>query len=254
MKYFLPLVFGFLLFSGCSRVQIATENDIPQESFSRKIVVYALENYTDTPQAGMRAANIAEGVLLARGFHVENRIDGVSLDMPLDEKIEDAKKSNSSYIFIGGVSEWRYKTGIDGEPAVSLQFKLIDVDTKKVVWSATGSDNDWGNASIGTTAQSLIESMIGTQVITENTKKQSNVKSQEVEAERLRLEREKKMRAKKELAIAKEKKQLDRLVKEVQAIEDKDVKNSDDYQVIVKKYKLIEDHEAKIAELEESLR
>lgn len=141
-------------------MKIATDSDIPSESFSKKIVLYALENYTDTPQAGMRASNIAEGVLLARGFDIENQIDADFLNMSLENRIAKAQSSNSDYILVGGVSEWRYKTGIDGEPAVSLQFKLIDVRSAKVVWSATGSDNSWGNASIGTTAQALIESMI----------------------------------------------------------------------------------------------
>jgi hypothetical protein len=94
--------------------------------------------------------------------------------------------------------------------------------------------------------------MIGTQVVTENTQKQSNVKSQEVKSEQLKLEQEDNSGIKKELAMAKD--ELNQLVDEVHAIEDKDVKNSDDYQMIVKKYKLIEDQEAKIAELEESLR
>ena len=158
---------SLLIFSGCSRSQIATKDTMPDKSYSRKVTLFALENYTDTPQAGMRAANIVEGVLRARGYEVESKINISLRKSTLRKKIADAKKEESDYLFIGGVSEWRYKTGIDGEPAVSLQFQLINVSTQKIVWSATGSDSSWGNASIGTTAQELIESMLQVNAVSE---------------------------------------------------------------------------------------
>ncbi|MEA3523268.1 MAG: hypothetical protein U9R50_09850 [Campylobacterota bacterium] len=257
MKYIMISVLGLLLISGCSRMQIATDNEMPSANYTKKIVVYSLENYTDTPQAGMRAANLAEGVLLARGYQVENKIDGISLDMPLDEKIAYAEKINSDYIFIGGVSEWRYKTGIDGEPAVSLQFKMLDVKSKEIIWSSTGSDNNWGNASVGTTAQALIESMIDADYDENNQTNtvQNNAmkKSQEARAAQLRLERKERMYAEKKTRIDNEKIELEQLVGQVQSIEDLDVKTSSDYQKIVELYKIIEDKEANIATLEASL-
>lgn len=60
----------------------------------------------------------------------------------------------------GGVSEWRYKTGIDGEAAVSLMLSLVDLKTSQVVWSATASDTSWSNSSLGTLAQNLIQKML----------------------------------------------------------------------------------------------
>jgi hypothetical protein len=38
-------------------------------------------------------------------------------------------------------------------------MSLYKTKNAKLVWSATGSDSDWGNASIGTTAQDLIDEM-----------------------------------------------------------------------------------------------
>ncbi len=159
---FLSITFFLLLFgSGCTQSQIVTSHTLPSlDKNSTKISLYALENYTDTPRAGLRAANIVEGILLVEGYNIANRINNASRVMTLDEKISDARSNSIRYIMTGGVSEWRYKTGIDGEPAISLQLKLIDTQSKQVVWSSIGSDNSWGNASIGTVAQSLIESMI----------------------------------------------------------------------------------------------
>ncbi len=164
--FFLLIVF---IAGGCSSASIVTtEKGLPpvyvdvNDSYVQKrditVSLFRLHNYTDTPRAGMRAANIVEGVLLTKGYIIKSHITDKAPSLKKARKI--AKADGSKYFLYGGVSEWRYKTGIDGEPAVSLQLTLYKTKNKKVVWSATGSDSDWGNASIGTTAQDLIDEMI----------------------------------------------------------------------------------------------
>ena len=155
----LALVVGF---SACSSV-VSTSNtfnkNVDQNRSLVKIAVFAFDNYTDTPQAGKRAASLAEGVLSAAGYTTKNLVDHRLVSN--EEQRLQAKKSGAKYMLIGGVSEWRYKTGIDGEPAVSLSCKLIDVKNAKTIWSGVASDNDWGNASVGTVAQELLEDILG---------------------------------------------------------------------------------------------
>ena len=157
-----------ILLSGCSTAVITTtDSSLPQvykdynatysEKRSITISVFRLNNYTDTPRAGLRASNIMEGLLLTRGYKVTTHINEKTPSFRKARRI--AKADKSKYFMYGGVSEWRYKTGIDGEPAVSLQFTLYKTKNSKKKWSATGSDSDWGNASIGTTAQNLIDEM-----------------------------------------------------------------------------------------------
>lgn len=145
---------------GCSQIEVSSATHMRSIDRSQSIALYALDNYTDTPRAGMRASNIVEGLLLAKGYQIDNRINSDTRKMTQQQKRSDALKRKNGYMFIGGVSEWRYKTGIDGEPAVSLQFKLVDVKTGAVKWSAVASDSSWGNASIGSVAQDLITSMM----------------------------------------------------------------------------------------------
>ena len=154
--FFLATVF---LFTGCStKALVSTQKSLPVAEKNKNISLFELNNYTDTPRAGMRAANIVEGVLLAKGFRVNTHL---KQDLyTLQEAQKQAIKDGSTYFLIGGVSEWRYKTGIDGEPAVSLQLTLYTTKNPHVIWSATGANNDWGNASIGSTAQILIETMM----------------------------------------------------------------------------------------------
>ena len=157
-----------LVMSGCSTSSLTTTQEIMpvvyeddgEEQIKNDITVslFRLHNYTDTPRAGMRASNIIEGVLYAKGYNVKSHIKQKVTTLKKARKM--AKEDGSKYFMYGGVSEWRYKTGIDGEPAVSLQLSLYKTKNKKLVWSATAADSDWGNASIGTTAQDLIEEMM----------------------------------------------------------------------------------------------
>ena len=158
-----------LVVVGCSTPSlITTEKSLPavyeetNSTHDKKndvtITLFRLNNYTDTPRAGMRTANIIEGILLAKGYHVTSHIQDKLPTLKKARKI--AQEDDSTYFMYGGVSEWRYKTGIDGEPAVSFQCSLYKTKNSKLVWSATGSDSDWGNASIGTTAQDLLYEMM----------------------------------------------------------------------------------------------
>ncbi len=157
-----------LFVSGCSTAVISTtykslpkvyedHNATHDKKNSIKVTLFRLNNYTDTPRAGLRASNILEGMLITKGYKVTTHIDEKTPSLKKAKKI--AKSDKSKYFMYGGVSEWRYKTGIDGEPAVSLQITLYKTKNAKKEWSATGSDSDWGNASIGTTAQNLIDEM-----------------------------------------------------------------------------------------------
>ena len=165
------IIFSFitLLMVGCSSTSlVTTQKSLPEvyvdvnetHDLQKNVVVslFRLSNYTDTPRAGMRSANIIEGILLSKGYRVKSHILKDIYSFKKAKK--EAKKDKSKYFIIGGVSEWRYKTGIDGEPAVSLQISMYKTKGGKLEWSATGADSDWGNGSIGTTAQNLIQTMM----------------------------------------------------------------------------------------------
>ncbi len=165
MNYFKLLVLAFIV-SGCSTLSTVSKpisealDAVDKEGNAKEVTIsiFALKNYTDTPQAGMRASNIIEGILLAKGYKVVSHVSEKSYSLKKSKKI--AKKDESKYFLSGGISEWRYKTGIDGEPAVSIQTTIYKTKNAKVAWSATGSDSDWGNSSIGTTAHDLLELML----------------------------------------------------------------------------------------------
>jgi hypothetical protein len=65
------------------------------------------------------------------------------------------------YALTGAVDEWRYKVGIDGEPAVGLTLQIINLtDGDRVVWSAAGSKSGWSREALSAVAQKLIKDML----------------------------------------------------------------------------------------------
>jgi len=158
-SYFLLFLLPFFLV-GCSTIVKVNERfpQIEQKNKQKeaKILLLPLANYTDTPHAGSRASNLIAGVLRANGYSVTLKESSEFLQKALEE----AAHEDATYLLHGGVSEWRYKTGIDGEAAVSLMLTLVDTQSGSVVWSATASDTSWSNSSLGTVAQKLIEKMI----------------------------------------------------------------------------------------------
>ena len=168
LKLLLLTIIG-LLVAGCtSNIMVSTRKGLPpvykdindtyQEKKDIPVSVFRLQNFTDTPRAGMRASNIVEGILKSKDYIVISHVNEKKYSFK--KAYRQAKNDDSKYFLFGGVSEWRYKTGIDGEPAVSLQISLYKTKNKKLIWSATGSNSDWGNGSIGTTAQSLMLDMM----------------------------------------------------------------------------------------------
>ena len=68
----------------------------------------------------------------------------------------------ADYLVIGNVQEWRYKTGIDGEPVVSYSIKVIDLKTSNIIFNGVGAKSGWGHKSIGVVAQEIANELIPT--------------------------------------------------------------------------------------------
>lgn len=152
------LVIVFLMVS-CST---ATQGQYKPLSASAKMVVLPFENNTETPYAGLRASSIARGVLASQGFNVD-RLTYKQKEYTAEEiknLMEISKSKGYKYAVVGTVNEWRYKTGIDGEPAVSLTMRIVDLDTGETVWNGVSSKSGWGYKSIGVLAQEIIEDLV----------------------------------------------------------------------------------------------
>lgn len=153
--------------SACSSIQHGVS--VPLER-NEKWVLLPIVNYTDVPQAGLRAEAIVETTLYAMHLsslqHYPVHLNSDSLFEPAERKIvlesiSWAKQQGIRYAVTGAVDEWRYKVGIDGEPAVGLTLQVLDLNNDNtVVWSASGAKSGWSRDALGSVARDLIHELI----------------------------------------------------------------------------------------------
>ncbi len=160
MKKFIFLFISVFIFS-CSSVYNVQHSKIKKED---SFVVIPFKNNTETPLAGLRASSIVKGVLGSRGYNIRDIFTDIPerdlTDREIKSLLQESKNKGIRYAVVGDVNEWRYKTGIDGEPAVSLSMRIVDLETGKTVWIAAGSKSGWGHQSLGVVAQDLINDIL----------------------------------------------------------------------------------------------
>jgi len=153
-----------LFFMACSSMVHKENIQLPHNK------IYAIGsfwNYTQTPMAGLKTASIVEAVLSKENLSLISLVDGSeekslkqSKTAFLKEQTQKAKQLKANYLITGEVQEWRYKTGIDGEPVVSYSIKIIELKSGNVVFNSVGAKSGWGNKSIGVVAQEIASELI----------------------------------------------------------------------------------------------
>ncbi len=164
-KKSLVLLSTVLLFlSGCSTHLKKATTQLPS---NKSYLIGSFWNYTETPMAGLRASSIVEGVLSEQKIKLRSQIGGsdeMGQDIPkadfLQQQKASAKASGANYLITGEVQEWRYKTGIDGEPVVSYSIKIIKLKDETIAFNGVGAKSGWGHQSIGEVAQEIAQELI----------------------------------------------------------------------------------------------
>jgi hypothetical protein len=155
-----------LLVGGCTvvdRVRVSA----PEPNVRWALLPIA--NHTETPQAGARCEAITEAVLRTMGFTDLERypaeLGADALLDPAERKLAEqamawAKTREARYAITGSVEEWRYKVGVDGEPAVGVTLSVLDLKTGRVIYSASGGKTGWSREAVSAVAQKLVKEML----------------------------------------------------------------------------------------------
>lgn len=131
------------------------------------VAVLPLHNATEAAFADRRAHAILVSLLQQRGLKVlsyplrgtDNPLEATQ-PPGLQESLQWARREGARWAMSGTVTEWRYKSGVDGEPAVGITLSLTDVRSGEVVWSATGARTGWGYEALAAVGQSQIEDLL----------------------------------------------------------------------------------------------
>lgn len=156
---------GLVLLAGCSVSDVHRGEMLQAQS---RWVQLPIANYAETPLAGQRAESILATLLHQEGITTLERYtppdqDGLpdfNADRGYQEALEWARTQGYRYGVAGAVEEWQYKTGLDGEPAVGISLKVVDINTGNTLWSASGARTGWGYSTTSGTAQKLLADLI----------------------------------------------------------------------------------------------
>lgn len=169
MNRILCLLLGLtaLLMSACSTI---TQSTTSLEALDRnaKWALLPLANNTSTPQAALSAEAMLEHQLRRQGIaslmNYPATLSRDTLFEPTERKVSEeaqkwAREQGIRFALTGSVDEWRYKVGVDGEPAVGVTLKIIDLSNARVVWSASGGKSGWSRQALSAVAQSLLSDL-----------------------------------------------------------------------------------------------
>ena len=169
MKKFISRLFllaGLAFLTACSTLDHSAP---PTVSSKAQWVVLPFSNHTETPLAAGRAEAIAESLLRANGIGKLRRYPA-SLQQealfetgerkPFEASLEWARTEGARYALTGSVDEWRYKVGVDGEPAVGIALSIIDVASGETLWSGAGGKSGWSREALSAVAQQLMRRLI----------------------------------------------------------------------------------------------
>jgi hypothetical protein len=132
-------------------------------------VVLPVVNLSATPLAGEKVEALLDNALRLHGLENLYRQRSGSAgggDLLLNDNrryelaLDAARKGQANFGVTGEVEEWRYKSGLDGNPAVGLTLQVIALPSGRVVWTASGAKTGWGYANVSGTAQQLIDDLL----------------------------------------------------------------------------------------------
>lgn len=157
-----------LFLAACSTLDRSQAPDLEKQALW---VVLPFANHTETPLAGNRAEAITEALMRAQGLNRVKRHPNWTQQealfdngerRQLEEALNWAKEQGARYAVTGAVDEWRYKVGVDGEPAAGVTLQIIDVNNGDTLWSGTGGKSGWSREALSAVAQQLIRDLLKT--------------------------------------------------------------------------------------------
>jgi polysaccharide biosynthesis protein PelC len=165
MRKALAIVLALAL-AACSTVDRVR---VSQPEAGARWALLPIANHTETPQAGLRSEAIVETVLRSLGVRdIERYPPQLSTELllePAERKLTEqafawARARGARYAVTGSVEEWRYKSGVDGEPAVGLALAVTDLASGTVIYSASGGSTGWSREALSAVAQKLVRELL----------------------------------------------------------------------------------------------
>lgn len=167
----LPLLALLLLLPGCTTT---TTPHVPGGGKIKPhvnkgafiLVMPPFVNATDHEHAGQALTHVTGSTLL------EQRIPLVQTEEILSQTADDtapkqevrnlqiARENKATYLLVGTVHEYRYKSDLSANPAVGITLRLVNVADGRTLWQGSSSKVGRVYASLTSTAQKTVRELV----------------------------------------------------------------------------------------------
>lgn len=161
-RRFLPLLTVVTAACATSQVDVDTRGTLPASP--RSVVLLPIENMSGAPLAGERAEAILLTLLRQRLDDLRHYQPQSETGLPVPDgrqrylrALTRAREAGLELGVTGTVVEWRYRPGLDDEPAVSISLRIVDVPSGRILWSGSGARGSGG--TVGALAQVLLRDL-----------------------------------------------------------------------------------------------
>ncbi len=123
-------------------------------------------NATDDEHAGRALTEMTGSALVEAGialYQTEETLLKSAADKaqgPDGRYAELARTVNATHLLIGTVHEYRYKTDLDGDPAVGITLRLVDAATGQTLWQGTSGNVGYAFASVTSAGARAVQSLV----------------------------------------------------------------------------------------------
>lgn len=162
----LLILFASLFFSaGCATV-VHQGNQSPHAHSVTRVLLPPFFNATDDEHASRALTEMTGSALVEAGiplFQTEETLIKSAADKaqgPDGRYAELARQMGASHLVIGTVHEYRYKTDLDGDPAVGITLRLVDASTGETLWQGSSGNVGYAFASLTSASQKAVNALV----------------------------------------------------------------------------------------------
>jgi hypothetical protein len=122
-------------------------------------------NATDNEHAGQALTQLAGSILLEHGiplYQTEEILSKTGDDTAPNHEaryLQIAQDNKATYLLIGTVHEYRYKSDLSARPAVGITLRLVSVADGRTRWQASSSKLGRAYSTLTATAQMAVRDL-----------------------------------------------------------------------------------------------
>jgi len=160
----LQLLALLLLLPGCTTVlHDGGKSQVNEGEF--RMVMPPFLNATDNEHAGQALTQLTGSILLEYGIplYQTEEIFSKTADETAPKQevryLQIARDNKATYLLIGTVHEYRYKSDLSANPAVGITLRLVNVADGRTVWQGSTSKVGHAYSSLTATAQKAVRDL-----------------------------------------------------------------------------------------------